>query len=50
MFSLKLNLKRGFRESLGEKNSINEREEKEEGGGAIRYCYAAEMGNWTDCL
>ena len=31
MLSLKLNLKRGFRESLGGKNSINEREEKEEG-------------------
>jgi hypothetical protein len=21
-----------------------------EGGSAMRYCYAAKMANWTDCL
>jgi hypothetical protein len=35
---------------LGQKKRIKERDGGKEGDLLWRYCYAAKMTNWTDCL
>jgi hypothetical protein len=35
---------------LGQKEDKRKEMGEKKGGSAMRYCYAAKMANWTDCL